>query len=410
MLLTDNRVRAVAPPRKGRKEVGDTDVRGLVLRVTANGARSWSVCYKVKGDGGVGKRGTPRKGVQRRITLGDAATIPVEDARDRARALMRQVGGGVDPRPALRREAEQRQTNTVANVTTRMVEASKKTVSSWRVMDTVLRVHVVPKLGARPVADLTRAELFNFLDDLKVKKSIATAREARKHLGRLLNWCAVRGIVPVNPIAGARDKDLNYKPREHVLTDAELRAAWIAADSLGYPYKQAARLLILTGQRKREILHASWPEIDRAERTLLIPPERHKQGRAHLVPLSDPAWEIVSELPRKRGQRALFLTRSDTVADMPSTIAEKWIAATAAQLKKDDTDFDAKEWTPFMVHDLRRSCKTRLAKLRIRPDVRDAVLGHARAGMDRTYNHHDYLDEKREALDKYAAHVLELAR
>lgn len=61
---------------------------------------------------------------------------------------------------------------------------------------------------------------------------------------------------------------------------------------------------------------------------------------------------------------------------------------------------------PFVVHDFRRTCETRLARLGFNQEVRDAVLGHAKPGLQRTYNKHDYLDEKRAALEAYGAHIM----
>ncbi|MGE0830226.1 MAG: tyrosine-type recombinase/integrase [Hyphomonadaceae bacterium] len=407
-MLTDEIAQAIPAPKRGRREVGDIRVRGLAVRVTPAGARTWSVGYKVAGEGGISCSGRLLKGRQHRVTLGSVLTLPIDSARSQALDILRSAERGIDPRTGRRAANEQRYSNTVSNVASRMVADAKLTVPSWPNMDTVLRLHVLPELGTRPVEDITRADIAAHLDQLKRGKSVAVAREARKYLGRLLNFAADRGVIASNPMTGLKRRDLRYVPVTRVLTDAELIAAWRAAGAMPYPYGPALSLLMLTGQRRREILHTSWADIDRKERLLRIPPERHKQGRGHVVPLSDAAWTVLQAIPQRRGQQHLFIGRTGNVADLPSNIADKFILLVQANLPPEF--LDQEEPAAFTIHDLRRTCKTRLAALGVRADVRDAVLGHAPEGMDRTYNHYEYLKECRIALELYARHILELER
>jgi integrase len=74
------------------------------------------------------------------------------------------------------------------------------------------------------------------------------------------------------------------------------------------------------------------------------------------------------------------------------------------------TKDQAAKLTCFRVHDFRVTCETRLANLGFNQEVRDAVLGHAKAGLQKTYNKYGYLDEKRAALDAYARHIMAVVK
>jgi integrase len=414
-LLTDEIAADLPPPRSGRKEIGDARVKGLFLRVTASGARSWSVLMKVRGQGGLGPNGKPLKGKSRRVTLGSATTLDVNEARRRAQEILREADTGIDPRVSLRTATEKRFTNTVKSVGERMEKAA--THSSKARLETILRVHVFPRLGDRPIGDLSRADIIEVLDEFKAEGKIARAREVRKCLTRLFNWAANRAIISTNPIAGLQDNALKYVPVDRSLTDAELRAAWLATDAAwagedekatGYPYKHLTKLLLLTGARLREIAEASWADIDRKERTLRISPERHKSRRGHLIPLSAPAWQIIEDLPTTDGQKLLFVTRAGKAPEFKKDPANKFRAAVHAQLLEDNKKHG--DLDHFRIHDLRHTTETHMAKLGVAQEHIDRVLGHAMKGMSRTYNHHSYIEEKRAALDKYAAHILGLAQ
>ena len=164
---------------------------------------------------------------------------------------------------------------------------------------------------------------------------------------------------------------------------------------MDYPFGPWIQLLMLTGQRRSEWAQARRTDIDFDERSFEIPAERFKSRRAHVVPLIGQAWDIVSGLPVLDGDY-LFSTRHG--------------AKPIANFNKPKKRLDAlaSPSTPYTFHDFRSTCKSRMAKLEIRPEVRDMVLGHALKGMDRIYMKYDFMDEKRAALELYAGHLMEI--
>ncbi len=405
--FTEQMLARLRPPRDGRLELGDEIVPGLVVRVTPRGARSFSVVYKVPGEGGVGPTGRLLVGRQHRVTLGRYPIVSLTQARAGARELLEVVSAGRDPRPERAEQSLLRVTNTVEAVKRRFIEQdARRTVASWRSMQRVLDLHVVPVLGDRPILDVRRSDVHALLDDIVASGRVGTAREVRKHLSRLFNWAVDREIMPHNPVHGMERRDLAPNGEAgRSLADDELRAVWAASGDMGYPFGPWYRLLLLTGQRRNEWAEARRSEIDTDRRVLEIPVARYKSNRDHVVPLADPAWEIVAQLPAFSGDDYhLFSTRAGRVPVSGFSGAKRRLDELAlAAMREDEPEAALTAWR---VHDLRVTCETRLADLGLNQEARDAVLGHAKPGLQKTYNKHDYADEKRAALTAYAEHIM----
>ena len=396
--LTDLMIERLRPPKEGRLEMADEICPGLMLRVTPRGVRSFSVAYKVPGEGGKSPTGRPLVGCQHRITLGTWPMLRIKAAREQARVLLEVVSEGHDPREERREQHLIRQTNTVEAVVGRFIEKdAKRNIASWHRIERCLALHVLPVLGNRPIRDVRRGDVHDLLDAMVEDEGagVGAAREVRKHLHKMFEWALDREIIDSNPAHKLKRDDLApNKDAGRALTDEEIRAVWAGAGSLGYPLRPWIRLLMLTGQRRGEWADAQRSEIDAGRRCLEVAAARHKSGRDHIVPLVGPAWEIVEGLPVQTGHY-LFSTRAGQIP--------------IANFSKAKTRLDElAPLAPWRFHDLRVSCETRLAGLGIVQEVRDAVLGHARPGLQKIYNKHDYFDEKARALDAYATHLMEV--
>jgi integrase len=162
----------------------------------------------------------------------------------------------------------------------------------------------------------------------------------------------------------------------------------------------AINLLLLTGQRRGELGLASWKEIDFDSATWSIPGSRTKTGKPSLVPLSP--WAVTELRALKKLAKDspwVFPNGGPTPAD-PKQLTRN--------LARAQERFGKLGIEPFTLHDLRRTCRTGLARLKIQPHVAERVLNHAQEKIPGTYDVHDYLDEKREALEKWAEHLIEV--
>lgn len=397
---------AAAPP-SGRMEIEDEACPGLLLRVTPRGAKSFSVIYKVPGEGGVSPTGRLRVGKQHRITLGATPPLDLSKAREQARAILSAASEGKDPRAQRREQNLIRHTNTFEAVRKRFIEQEiKPSVRTWTSVERTLKLHVEPHWKDRPISEIRRADVHEVLDGLVQAGKVGTAREVRKHLSRLFNWAIDRELVTDSPIHGMKRGDLEKNEEAgRALTDDELRHIWKAAGDLGYPFGPMFQLLMLTGQRRGEWASAARSEVDTARKVLEVPKARYKGGRDHVVPLPDPAWAIFEGLPEWEGNDYFLLsTRDGKVPVSGFSKAKARLDAAVLKLMREN-DPEA-ELLDYRVHDFRVTCETRLANLGFNQDVRDAVLGHAKPGLQKTYNKHDYLEEKRAALSSYAAHLM----
>jgi integrase len=248
-------------------------------------------------------------------------------------------------------------------------------------------------LHGMPISAIARRDVAYELGKMTRKSGSTTAARARSALSTFFAWCLGEGLCEGNPCVGT-NRPGESKPRERVLSDAELAAIWHAAPPDNYG--RIIKLLILSGCRREEIGGLKESEIDTENRVLRLPPERTKSGKAHVVPLSDLAWSILSEQPRlderehvfahARGQGGFSWSRAK--ADLDKRLGES-----------------VREWR---THDLRRTAATRMADLGVMPHVIEAVLGHHsghKAGTAGIYNRSGYPNEVRNALMMWSDHV-----
>jgi len=155
---------------------------------------------------------------------------------------------------------------------------------------------------------------------------------------------------------------------------------------------------MLTGARRSEVADARWSEIDLKKKLWSIPPERMKANAAHIVPLSDAAMAVLMSLPHLQRGDYLFSTTLGVKPVNSFDKAKKRLDAAMMQLLDDFPD--------FVVHDLRRTVRTGLSAIPNVSDlVRELVIGHTKPGLHKVYDQYAYLDEKRFALDSWAARL-----
>ncbi len=410
-------------PGSARREVPDGHTRGLFYVLQPSGSASWAFRYRIAGK--------PKK-----LTLGPYPALDLRAARQMASEAAQSLARGDDPAATKKeakiaaRAADEPDRDFVETVVETFIEryAKKQTrEKSWRETDRLLKREVVDAWRGRRLSAIKRADVHDLLDKIVDRGAPIAANRTLAALRRMCAWAVERGIVEVSPCEKVR-APASETTRDRVLTDDELRAAWAAFDSAGWPFGPLAQLLLLTGQRLREVAEARWPEIDREARTWTIPKERAKNGVAHEVPLSEAALRILAALPRIEagGRSAGFLfttTGHSAVSGFARAKAGFERAMLVAQHGDDPDKVEApKHWT---LHDLRRTAASGMAGLGIAPHVVEAVLNHKSGsikGVSAVYNRYNYAEEKRAALEAWgryletlicgapAANVVELAK
>lgn len=406
MSLTDTLIRKLRLPETKRADLGDGKVPGLMLRATGKGARTWSLLFRVKGEGGKSPNGRPRPGKQRRMTLGRYPFLSLSEARRRALAILAEAEAGNNPIVV----PVNSDTLTVAGLVERFTSEGTQGLRKAYAMKRILEVHVIPRWGDRSATTITADDARAILrevaqpDEKTRRGGPGAAADVRKCASRMFNWARQEGLLDHNPFDRVKSP-VRVLPRERILNREELWAVWNAAGSISYPFGPIHQLLILTGQRLREIAHARWSWIDEQGKTLQIPGSFYKNGRPHIVPLTPTAWAIIEKLPRWAGGDYLFSTDGGkTPVCGFSNAKERLDKITAAELKKRGLDPDA--MAPWVVHDLRRTVRSGLSRLGVDIVTAELVIGHKLKGVVGVYDRYERLAERRAALELWEFEVL----
>jgi integrase len=321
--------------------------------------------------------------------------VKLADARQRARDIAAAAARAIDlPDREKREREEQRKSEnrpqTVADLLDEYVERyCRPNQRRWKLTERMFESHVKPAIGETALAELRRGDIVELLDDLQNEKGLgAQVNRVRSQILAALNWAVEREYLDVNPAAVVKRRKIEVS-RDRVLTDDELRAIWRAAERLPDPSRSLVMAWILTGQRRDEVRCLPWSEVDLSRAIWTLPADRNKSGRDHEIPLSPAMVELLNGL-RRRG------------APVFSTDGSKPYAGQKRLKAILDRESRVTGWT---FHDIRRSVSTGMAALHVPQDTIDRVLNHAKATLAGTYNRHNYLDQKRKALEVWADRV-----
>jgi integrase len=397
--LTQAAVDRLRPPITGRVEYWDTILPAFGLRVAAARLgrpprKTWMCTYRVAG---------------RRVreTLGTTATVPrVEDARNLARASMQKAQAGTHP-------VEERQSRAAAaqrlDTLDRAMDhyfagyaVQRMRPASFAEIRRTLERDVKPVLGSRFMADITRRDVRELLQAIVDRGAPSHANHVLSYLRAMLNWAVGDDLIEANPTNGLKMPAPKVE-RDRALGNGEIRLLWAACDKIGWPFGPLIQLLLLTAQRRDELAEATWDEIDIDNALWTLPRERAKNDKTHIIHLAPKAVEILHQLPTTGSRNFLFTTTEKSPVS-GFTRARQRLMAVMSSLGGDRLEH-------FTIHDLRRTAATGIAGLGIAPHVVDRILNHSTgkiSGVARVYNRHEYLAERKDALEAWAKHVEEL--
>ncbi|MBO9712175.1 site-specific integrase [Sphingomonas sp.] len=390
--LTDAKIKGLKPPAAGQVEIKDAVVPGLRLRLGASGTRTFLLRKRVGG-------------VVRNITIGRYSDrFSLAEARKKARIVLSDIEAGGDPYEHAPKPIRGAAAGTVRGMWPdyKAAKADRRSVAE---IERVFTRHILPQFGDRLPETITRAEITRFIDGIAAQTPVM-ARNVLAQFSSFYGWAMPRlERLQANPCRDA-GRPPPPKPRERVLGPQEIGLLWNILNEEGPPFGAAIKLLLLTGQRRNEVFSASRAEFDLGARLWIVPAERAKNGVAHLVPLTSETLDILGGLRVDEASAKLFASRGNDESG-PSGFSKAMIRIRAAL----DAQFDspAQHWT---LHDLRRTVATGLQRLGVRLEVTEAVLNHvsgSRAGIVGVYQRHNYLDEKRAALEDWAQEVKRLA-
>jgi integrase len=398
--LTVRAIDAFKPHPTKRLEIPDGTVTGLYLVVQTSGAKSWAVRYR--------HGGRPAK-----LTLGPYPRLTLSDARISAQETLRIVSEGSDPTAdritlaRLKRLPAADDGRTFEAVLDRFIAAQKAKGRRWaHAQKQLIDKDATAFWRRRQITSITAADIVERIEAMTARGAPVNAARFRAAVSKLFNYAVKAQLCPDNPARLTENPvDPKSRQRKRKLDDQELVLVWKAAGMLGYPFGSAVQLLILTGQRRNEVCAAPRSEFELECKAWTLPPERAKNNVEHLVPLSDAARDLVAGLPEIEGERDFLFT---TTGDAPISGFTKSKARLDAAITRAN---GGKAIPPWTLHDIRRTFSSGWARLRIPTEVTEKALNHMSGsfgGVAGVYNVHEYQDERAEAMEAWARHVLAL--
>jgi integrase len=442
--LTDLAVRK-SKAAKDRIEIPDGAAHGLYLVVQPSGRKSWALRFR-RPDG------RPAK-----LVLGSVYTetgeaddrepqigghLTLVGARRLAAKLRHDIALGRDPAAAYQQTKKEQQAEaepeTFAAKARQFIDEytvpnKSRKPRNWREIARILGLDypadgglptqikggLAERWAERPMKEITGQDVYNVIDEarrsgipgLERRNSGISDSRGRKMadaFGTMFDWAFPHGQ---NPAAGvwrpgapkARDRVLNVRPDTRGAD--ELRWFWAGCDELGEPVGALLKLLLLTGCRVDEIANMLRDELSDDAAVFSLPGDRTKNGLPHDVPLPRLARDILGSLKRIEGCAYVFSRKRGKPISGWTKIKHGIDAAMLEAAQEERKDAVIKPWR---LHDLRRTCATGMAGIKVQPHVIEACLNHisgAKGGVAGVYNREQYAEEKRAAFEAWAEHV-----
>jgi len=376
-----------------RAEYPDAACPGLHLVVQPTGTRSWAFRFR---------RRTDRKNVK--LTLGKAGDggLSLAAARHAAAAHRHRLEQGavlVTPVTAVTPQSV-RTGDKVETAVASFLELHvrrKNRISTARVTENIFNRIIVPAWRNRTIDSIRRRDIIDLVEDVAASGRGYHANRTCAVLSKFFAWLVARDALTFSPVTGV-ERPHKEKIRSRVLTDDELRVLWLACGHEGAS-GEAIRLMTLTGARRGEVGEMSRREVDQDHQLWNLPAERTKNGRPHTIPLSTQAWTLIEARPRFAGCDFVFTIDGKRAVNNWDEVKHR-ISAKAG--------ITASSWR---LHDLRRTCASGMQRLGVLVPVIEKALNHTSGtfrGIVGVYQTHDYADEVRVALQRWADRVEEI--
>lgn len=374
-----------------RTEYSIEGVPGLKLRVAPSGGATWMVVAAV-GRGRVGRQ-------LRRVTIGSARAITVGRAVQKSREIIAAARLG---------ELTARADLTFGQLFERWHSycASRKKPRSHADERALFDRHIRGRLGHLLASQIKRVDITAALDDIARRATPIQANRCQTIISSVFSWAVDEGLAEAHPAYRIRKRGVE-RPRSRTFSEMDIARIWRGCDELRVEHRLAIRLLLLLGLRRSEIAEAAKPEVDLSACTLSIRAIRRKAWRPgrpelpHVVPLPPLARQLFEEALEEARRSAYVFPVRTLRKDAP--MRGTHLSATFRQMMCRLDIADAR------LHDLRSIVKTGMAQLGVPPAIADKVQDHAEVrGMGKAYDRHDYLSEKRRALELWEKRLLEI--
>ncbi|MDO6840252.1 tyrosine-type recombinase/integrase [Paraglaciecola chathamensis] len=388
----------------GEKTQRHADGEGLYLVVPASGTASWMLRF------------TSNK-KRREMTLGKVNDLSLSNARLEAATKMKQVREGFDPL-LQRKRAEQESIKTVNELFEDWYPTLVKRLKHPNIPKRVYTKDIAPHIGDIPLDKITARDISTTITAINDSGRPTIANDALGHCKQLFNHGMKLDLLQGNPASAftVRDAGGIEKSKDRFLTEDELKQFFSIARENSTNFSRdnylACVLLVCLGVRKSELCEAKWEEFELENGLWHLPKERSKTNVGFTIPLAPEVLKWLEELKiRGFGSEYVFPSRRASKSPHmgPDTLnrAITKLFGHEAGKKKQPPNLMG-DMPHFTVHDLRRTCRTLLAKQGTPGHVAERYLNHKLKGVEGIYDQYDYLEERREALSELALQMSNL--
>jgi integrase len=326
----------------------------------------------------------------RKYTIGPYGRVTLHQARVAAQRVFAAKLEGRDP-AAERRKAKRRVVaDRVEELLEGFIAQRLSRNRSAGEISRLLRREIGSAWTGKSIHEITKRDVVEVISAIEQRGAPVAANKALKSIKTFLRWCVGRAVLDQSPAEGI-PLPAKEIARDRVLNDEELAQVILAARKMGH-YGGIVELLALTGQRREEVARITRDELDLARRIWTLPKSRTKNAKAHVVHLSEQSMDVL--VRAGKGGPLVF-----------SMLGTKPFNEFSRAKRRLDQLSGVTRWR---LHDLRRTCVSGMARLGIAPHVADKILNHqtgAISGVAAVYQRHEFIAERREALERWGAHV-----
>jgi integrase len=374
------------PPKPKQHDYFDTKVRGLGLRVSYGGKKSFFIIY-----GPAAKR--------QRLTLDEYGRLEdgrlsLAEARRQAKAKLGAVAGRTAD-PAAEARAE-RSAATVRTIAEKWIEARRKSDRAKSVDQQWDRLerHVLPEIGGIKGSKLTFHDIEALLDGITDRGSPIMANRIHEYLKTMMGWAIKQKRFHVTHNEALTWTRNPESERDRFLSAGELKLYWEALDDESEAARDCLRLCLLTAQRHQNVRGMRRDQLFLDDRVWRVPASTTKTGAMNKVPLSKAAMNIIERRQEATDSPWLF---PKSGGDGHATPAFIGIPHRSACKRAGITG--------YTIHDHRHSFATYCDIMDIQRLIWDGLLGHSSGILAELYSGHDHAQERRECMEAWANRI-----
>ena len=401
--FTDAQIKRLKPTSK-RAIIFEHGGRGFGLRIEPSGRKSFFLEYRF---------GEAEERRNRVLTIGKYPTVSLTEARSIASQSLSQIEQDIDPATQkLTKKIVDRNALTLGDLVEEYIEKwakVKKKEQSWKEDERLLNKDILPVFGRKKAKDIRRRDIVLLLDAIVERGATITANRVLAVTRKMFNFAVGRDIIDASPCVQIPAPSKENR-RERYLSEDEIKVFWEKLDDakMSQEIRLALKFLLVTGQRKNEVIGAEWSEFDLKNKWWTIPAEKSKNKLTHRVPLTSTAMEILNALKKSTGQyQFVFASPVGHTKRNPERKAGIFPilgSAVDRALRNNQTNnlktkqkniFNLDHFTP---HDLRRTTASMMTKSGVDRLVLKKILNHADREVTAIYDIYEDDKEKQVAM------------